>query len=174
MAKVITVFFSMTGQTWAGNGGVIDLKKGFTNIAAEYIQEAVGGDLFQIEQVRQYSKDHFTMINEAKEEFQNHERPALKAFCENLDDYDTVFLGFPNWWGTVPMPVLTFLEHYDWSGKRIIPFVTSGGSGFANALKDIAASAKGAIIDPDGLAIQGVKVSESKDLIQKWALERLH
>lgn len=172
MAKIITVYFSMTGQTWAG-GSVVDLKKGFTNIAAEYIQEAVGGDLYQIEQTRQYSADHFTMIDEAKEEYQNHERPSLKGFCDNLDDYDTVFLGFPNWWGTVPMPVLTFLEHYDWSGKRIIPFVTSGGSGFARSLKDIAKSAKGAEIAKDGLEVLGTQVENSKQKIQDWARSQI-
>lgn len=172
MAKIITVFLSMTGQTWA-DGEVIDLKKGFTKIAAEYIQEAVGGELFQIEQTRSYSKDHFTMIDEAKEEYQKKERPAIKAFCDNLEEYDTIFLGFPNWWGTVPMPVLTFLEHYDWNGKRIIPFVTSGGSGFGNALKDIALSAKGTQIDSNGLEIKGTKVPQSKALIQKWAAEKI-
>lgn len=172
MAKILTVYFSMTGQTWSG-GGVVDLKKGFTNIAAEYIQEAVGGELFHIEQTRQYSADHFTMIDEAKEEYQNQERPELKGFFENLVDYDTVFLGFPNWWGTVPMPVLTFLEHYDWTGKRIIPFVTSGGSGFGRALKDIAKSAKGARIDQDGLAVLGTQVESSKAKIQNWAKDQI-
>lgn len=172
MSKILTVYFSMTGQTWA-DGGVVDLKKGFTNIAAEYIQEAVGGDLFRIEQTRKYSPDHFTMINEAKEEYQNHERPEIKAFCDNLDDYDTIFLGFPNWWGTVPMPVLTFVEHYDWKGKRIIPFVTSGGSGFGRSLKDLAASVKGAVIDTEGLAVLGTQVEKSKDQIQKWAKSRI-
>lgn len=172
MAKILTAFFSMTGQTWAG-GGVVDLKKGFTNIAAEYIQQAVGGDLFHIEQVRQYSRDHFTMIDEAKAEWKNHERPALKSFCENLNDYDTIFLGFPNWWGTLPMPVLTFVEHYDWSGKKIIPFVTSGGSGFANALTDLAKSAKGAEISPAGLSVIGTQVESSKARIQSWAKENV-
>lgn len=172
MSKILTLYFSMTGQTWA-DGGVVDLKKGFTNIAAEYIQEAVGGDLFQIEQTRKYSSDHFTMINEAKEEYQKKERPAIKAFCDNLDDYDTVFLGFPNWWGTLPMPVLTFVEHYDWTGKRIIPFVTSGGSGFGRSLQDLKASAHGAEIDPEGLAVLGMQVEKSKEKIQKWAKNRI-
>lgn len=172
MAKIITVYFSMTGQTYA-DGNIIDLKKGFTNIAAEYIQQAVGGDLFRIEQTRQYATDHFAMIEEAKEEYQKKERPELKSFCDNLDQYDTVFLGFPNWWGTVPMPVLTFVEHYNWQGKRIIPFVTSGGSGFGRSLRDLSRSAKGATIDPNGLAILGTQVEQSKAEIQKWAKSRL-
>lgn len=172
MSKILTLYFSMTGQTWA-DGSVVDLKKGFTNIAAEYIQEAVGGDLFQIEQTRKYSSDHFTMINEAKEEYQKKERPAIKAFCDNLNDYDTVFLGFPNWWGTLPMPVLTFVEHYDWTGKRIIPFVTSGGSGFGRSLQDLKESAHGAEIDPEGLAVLGTQVEKSREKIQKWAKSRI-
>lgn len=160
----------MTGQTWA-DGGIVDLKKGFTNIAAEYIQQTAGGDLFHIEQTRIYSKDHFKMIEEAKEEWQKGARPELKSFLdeEKFSGYDTVFLGFPNWWGTVPMPVLTFLEHYDWSGKKIIPFVTSGGSGFAKSLNDIKKSAKGAEILSNGLSVIGTQVEKSKTRIQEWA-----
>lgn len=172
MAKVLTAFFSMAGQTYA-DGGIVDLKKGFTNIEAEYIQEAVGGDLYQIRQKRHYSPDHMTLIDEAKEEYQRNERPELEGFCENIDDYDTIFLGYPNWWGTLPMPVLTFLEHYDWTGKRIIPFVTSGGSGFGSNLRDLRKSAKGAEIDTDGLAILGTQVERSKAKIQKWAKGRV-
>lgn len=172
MAKILTAYFSMTGQTYA-DGRIVNLNKGFTNIAAEYIREAVGGDLYQIRQTRKYSPDHMTMIYEAKQEYDDHARPELESFCDNLDDYDTVFLGFPNWWGTLPMPVLTFLEHYNWKGKRIIPFVTSGGSGFGNALRDLEKSAKGAEIDRDGLAVLGTQVDRSKGRIQKWAKERI-
>lgn len=162
----------MAGQTW-GDNGIIDLNKGFTNIAAEYVQQAVGGVLFHIEQVRTYSPDHFTMIEEAKAELKGKERPALKAFCDNLDDYDTVFLGFPNWWGTIPMPVATFLEHYDWTGKRIVPFVTSGGTGFGRSIRDIQSSAKGVKVDSEGLAVLGTEVESSKDEIQSWAKGRV-
>lgn len=172
MAKILTAFFSLSGQTWA-DGDVVTLDKGFTQIAAESIQSAVGGDLFHIEQARTYATDHFEMIAEAKVEWQNDERPALKAFCDNLDDYDTVFLGFPNWFGTMPNPVLTFLEHDDWTGKRIIPFVTSGGSGFKHALDALAKSAKGATIDPNGLELLGTQVEASKDKIQAWAKARV-
>lgn len=169
---ILTAFFSMTGQTYA-DGGVIDLDKGFTNIAAEYIQEAVGGDLYHIEQTRTYSPDHFTMIEEAKAEYRNRERPPLKGFLDSIDGYDTVFLGFPNWWGTVPMPLLTFVEHYDWTGKRIVPFVTSGGTGFGRSLRDLKESAKGAAIDPEGLAVLGTEVEASKARIQEWARKRV-
>ncbi len=172
MAKILIAYFSMTGQTWAG-GDIVDLEKGFTNIAAEYIQQAVGGDLFHIEQVRQYAKDHFAMIDEAKKELQENARPALKKFCDDLDDYDTVFLGYPNWWGSLPMPVLTFVEHYDWTGKRIIPFVTSGGSGFGRSLQVLEKSAKGADIDKSGLAVLGVQVEKNKAEIQRWAKEKI-
>lgn len=172
MAKILTAFFSMTGETWA-DGGIVNLDKGFTQIAAETVQEAVGGDLFRIEQTRTYAKDHFEMIAEAKVEWQNNERPKLKAFCDNLADYDTVFLGFPNWFGTLPNPVLTFLEHDDWTGKRIIPFVTSGGGGFKHALDALAKSVGGADIDPNGLELLGTQVEASKDKIAAWAKARV-
>lgn len=169
---ILTAFFSMTGQTYA-DGGVIDLDKGFTNMAAEYIQEAVGGDLYRIEQARSYSPNHFDMIREAKIEYRNKERPPLKGFLDSIDGYDTVFLCYPNWWGTVPMPLLTFVEHYDWTGKRIVPFVTSAGTGFGRSLRDVQTSAKDATIDPEGLAVLGTKVESSKARIQEWARKRI-
>lgn len=134
MSNVLTAFFSMTGETYA-DGGVVNLQKGFTHLAAEYIQEAIGGDLFHIEQVREYSADHFKMIDEAKEELQGDERPELKAYPESIEGYDKVVLAYPNWWNTLPMPVVTFMTHFDFTGKRIIAFNTSGGGGFGNSVK---------------------------------------
>ena len=107
--KILTVFFSMKGETIAPGMKVVDLEKGHTNVAAEYIQQAVGGDLFEIETVKTYIADHMKMIYEAKEELEKGVRPELKAYPDNFDDYDTVFLGYPNWWNTLPMPVVSFL-----------------------------------------------------------------
>ena len=86
--------------------------------------------------VETYTPDHMEMIYEAKKELEKGIRPELKGY-PNISGYDTIFIGFPNWWNTMPMPVLGFLEHYDWSGKRIIPFVTSGGGGFGKSIDDM-------------------------------------
>lgn len=167
MANVLTVFFSMTGETYA-NGDVFNLDKGYTQIAAEYINDVVGGDLFRIEQVREYSTDHFQMIEEAKAELQADARPELKSFPESIDDYDTVILAFPNWWNTLPMPVVTFLTNLDFTGKKIIPFNTSGGGGFGNSIAVIRKYASGATVT-DGMTVPGTQVEASKAKIQEWA-----
>lgn len=166
--KALTVFLSMKGETIAPGMKIINLEKGYTNIAAEFIQEAVGGDLFEIVPVRSYDPDHMKMIYEAKEEFDQNQRPAILSWPESIDEYETIFLCFPNWWATMPMPVFTFLDKYDWNGKTICPLVTSGGSGFANALKDLAEEYPGAIIRK-GLEIKGHETEESKAMIQNWA-----
>lgn len=171
MANILTAFFSLSGETYA-DGATINLEKGFTHTASEYIQEAAGGDLFHIEQVREYSSDHFEMIEEAKSELQADERPELKSFIDDISSYDTVFLGYPNWWNTLPMPVVTFLTHYDWSGKKIIPFCTSGGGGFGKSVDAIRKYCPGADVT-EGLTIPGTQVETSKQKIKDWAAKQI-
>lgn len=171
MEKILTAFFSMTGETYA-NGNIIHLDKGFTHIAAEYVQQAVGGDIFHIEQVREYSDDHFKMIEEAKAELQGDERPELKDYLENLSEYDTIFVCYPNWWNTLPMPVVTFLTRYDFTGKRIIPLNTSGGGGFGKSVEAIRKYAHGAKVE-EGLTIHGTQVQASEEKIKTWAKSKV-
>ena len=167
MSKNLIIYYSRTGENY-WNGSVKNISKGNTEIVAEFIQKAVGGDLFEIETVKTYIKDHMKMIYEAKEELEKGIRPELKSYPD-ISGYDTIFLGFPNWWDTVPMPVVGFLEHYDWSGKRIIPFVTSGGSGFGKSLEDLKKICIGADISPDGMHFLGHKVERSEAKISAWA-----
>lgn len=166
--NVLTVFLSMKGETIGPGMTIVNLEKGYTNIAAEYIQQTVRGDLFEIEPVRVYNPDHMKMIHEAKEEFDRNERPAIRNYPESIDPYDVIFLCFPNWWATMPMPVFTFLDHFDWNGKVIAPLVTSGGSGFANAIDDLKKTCNGAVIC-DGLEVLGHEVEDSFKKIQDWA-----
>lgn len=167
MTNILIAFFSMTGETYA-NGTIVKLEKGYTHIAAEYIQEAIGGDLFRIEQIREYSSDHFKMIEEAKKELQSDERPELKANPDNIRQYNTIILAYPNWWNTLPMPVVTFLTKNDFSGKKIVPFNTSGGGGFGNSIAAIKKYAPSAEVT-DGLSVLGTNVEASKSQIMKWA-----
>lgn len=166
--NVLTVFLSMKGETIGPGMRIVNLDKGYTNIAAEYIQEVTGGDLFEIQPVRQYSADHMKMIYEAKEEYDENARPAIQEYPDSIAHYDMIFLCFPNWWATMPMPVFTFLDHYDWNGKVIAPLVTSGGSGFANALEDLKKTCVNARIQ-EGLEVLGHETEESKKKIQDWA-----
>ena len=171
MANVLTAFFSLTGQTY-GKGGMVELDKGYTHMAAEFIAEATGCDLFHIEQVREYSVDHMVMIREAKEELDGDMRPAIKDFPASIDGYDTVVVAYPNWWNALPMPVVTFLTHFSWAGKTVVPFCTSGGGGFGHSREDLAKYCLGAVI-AEGMTIPGAEVEDNKEIIQTWAKARL-
>ncbi len=114
-----------------------DTLTGNTGLVADLIAEATGGDLFSILTTEQYPDSYDATIDVGQEERSNNARPELASQLENLDSYDTVFLGFPNWWGDMPMAVYSFLDEYDLSGKTIVPFVTSGGSGFSNTISAI-------------------------------------
>lgn len=166
MANLI-VYYSRTGENyWAG--GIRSIDKGNTERVAEFIQQAVGGDLFQIETVRAYSPDYMTCIDEAKAEKQAKARPEIKAYVDDIDAYDTIFVGYPNWWGDAPMCVYTFLEHYDLSGKRVIPFCTSEGSGLGGSVHGIKRACKGAKVE-SGLAITGNRAAQSQAEVAAWA-----
>ena len=166
MANLI-VYYSRKGENyWAG--GVKDLEKGNTERVAEFVQEAVGGDLFEIQTVKDYPADYYACIEEAKAELRADARPELKASPESLDAYDTVFLGYPNWWGTCPMCVLTFLERFDLAGKRIIPFCTNEGSGMGVSEKRLKEVCTGATVE-SGLSVIGNQAAGSRDRVMAWA-----
>ena len=171
--KILTVFFSMKGETIAPGMKVVNLEKGHTNVAAEYIQQAVGGDLFEIETVKTYIADHMKMIYEAKEELEKGVRPELKAYPDNFADYDTVFIGYPNWWNTLPMPVVSFVEHFGWLCKRVIPFNTSEGSGLGKSVAWLRELCRGAVVE-DGKGFIGSRVDESQAEISAWAKAQIN
>ena len=163
----LIAYYSRKGENyWAGS--VKNLAKGNTEIVAEFIQEAVGGDLFEIETIEEYATDYYECTDEAQEELRANARPELKDYPESIDEYDTIFLGYPNWWGTCPMGVLTFLEHFDWEGKRIIPFCTNEGSGMGSSERDIEAACPGATVEK-GLSITGNKAAKSQGKVESWA-----
>ncbi len=166
--KTLIVFFSMKGQTIAPGMKIVDLEKGHTDVVAETIQSAIGGDLFEMETVKAYNPDHMKMIYETQDELKQGIRPELKAYPENMDPYDTVFLCYPNWWNTLPMPVLGFIERYDWNGKRIIPVNTSEGSGAGKSVDKIREVCKGAKVEKPYELI-GSKVDGKITEIAAWA-----
>ena len=136
-------------------------------IMADYIKEATGGDTFSILTTEYYPTKYRDSTDTAKEEQNNDARPELSNHVENMEDYNIIFLGYPNWWGGLPMPIYTFLEEYDFSGKTIIPFASHEGSGLGNGPSEISEICPEAQI-MDGFAARGTEVSSSKADIEKW------
>ena len=171
MAKTLVVFYSRKGENHMP-GGIQVLVKGHTAYAAEFIAKAVNADIFEIDTVKPYAQNYRECCMEAVQEAKAKARPEIKGFVDSIADYSTIFVCFPCWCGTAPMCVFTFLEHYDWAGKKVIPLCTNEGSGLANAPKDIAASCPGAVVAV-GLSVRGHQVKDSEELIAAWAKENV-
>lgn len=144
---------------------------GNTEYVASVISQATNSDIFEIETAHTYPGSHKELIDAAKIEIDTNARPKLTTHIENLKEYDVVFIGFPNWWYDMPMPLYSFFDEYDFSGKTIVPFCTHGGSRFSGAIKTIRELEKNATV-LDGYAIARDRVPDSKDSILKW-LERI-
>ncbi len=170
--KTLTIYFSMKGQTiWKGMK-VVDLKEGNTAVAAKFIQKAVGGDIFEIETTKKYNPDHMKMIYEARDEMRSGEKAQPKAWLDNLEDYNIIYVGYPLWWGTYPPIINTFLDHYNLKGKTLIPFNTSEGSGKLNTDKELRDRYKEARVLV-GSAWRGSDVRNTESEIGRWAKEKL-
>lgn len=162
--KVLVVFFSHTGE----NYGVGNITKGNTCIVAEMIAETTGGELFEIVPVQKYPKTYDACVDLAKKEKSADARPAIEGDIA-VEDYDTVFIGYPNWWGDMPMPVYTFIERHDWQGKNVIPFCTHEGSGLSNTERYIAETCNGATVGK-GLSMRGTTAQNSREQAKKSVL----
>lgn len=164
--KVLVAFFSRTGENYA----VGNIAKGNTHIIAEMIAEATGGNLFEIAPVKEYPKTYDTCVEIAKKEKESNARPEVKGDI-SVEDYDIVFLGYPNWWGDMPMPVYTFIEKHNWAGKTVIPFCTHEGSGLSGTERKLKEACKGATVS-EGLAVKGSiaqnKQEQANKAVQAW------
>ena len=177
-SNILIAYFSMpedvdvSGVDAVAGASVVvkDGKKlGNVEYVAGLIQQTIGGDLFCIETVQQYPLDHDPLVDQASDEQDENARPELAAHIENLDQYDTIILGFPNWWADLPMPLYTFLEEYDFSKKMIIPFVTHGGSGFSRTRNTIADLQPNAQVSDNTLSRSRNNVANSEDKVIQWA-----
>lgn len=168
--KSIVVYFSHKGENY-WNGGLKNLTKGNTEIVAEFVQKAVGGELFEVETVKEYAYGYNDCIDEAQRELRSNARPAIKKTIP-LDAYDVVFVGFPNWWGTMPMAMFTLFEQVDLTGKIIIPFCTNEGSGMGSSERDLQKLCKGARV-LRGLSIRGTAAAQSEKQVASWAKKSL-
>lgn len=166
MSDKLIAFYSRADENYV-NGLIKTLKVGNTEIAAGIIKQLTDADVFKIEQVQAYSKNYNECIAEAQADQRRDARPELKAYPESIYDYDVIYLGFPNYWSTMPMAVFTFLEHFDFSGKIIKPFCTHEGSGLGSSVSDIKRLCPTAKVE-EGLAIYGGNVSRAKSEIEKW------
>ena len=167
--KKLIAYYSRAGENYFG-GEYRRIAVGNTEKTAKMLAETPGGDLFRIEQARPYSDDYRTCIAEAKRDMQQKARPEVLNLPDNLNGYDEIYLGYPNYWGTMPMAVYTFLEKYDFTGKTIHPFCTHEGSGLSNTERDIQSAASGAKVTR-GLAVCGSDVDGAKSALEKWARE---
>ncbi len=164
-AQTLVVYYSRTGQNYTSDG-IVDLKVGNTAVVAQQIQTLTGADIFRLETVRQYAADYYECTQQAKEELNAKARPALKADID-ISKYDTIYIGWPCWWGTYPMCVATFLEAHDWTGKTVIPFTTHEGSGFGSSIRDLKSAIPSANIKK-GLSIQGSRVNAAGKQIEAF------
>lgn len=147
--KVLVAFFSHTGENYS----VGYIEKGNTHIIAEIIADETGGELFEVETVKPYPKEYRLCTDVAKQEKETNARPELQADIR-IEDYDVIFIGYPNWWGDMPMAVYTFIEKHDWQGKTIVPFCTHEGSGLSDTEQSLGESCKGSTV-LQGLAVKG-------------------
>jgi flavodoxin len=166
MSKVLIAFFSRKGQNYV-SGSIKNLPVGNTEVVAGMIKEITGGDMFKIDTVKDYPDDYTQATNVAKNELSAKARPELTAKVDNMDEYDTIVLGYPNWWGAMPMAVYTFLEEYDFSGKTILPYCTHEGSGLSGTEREIARECPKAIVR-SGLSILGTNAGSAKKTVESW------
>ena len=166
MAKTLIAFFSRADENYFG-GAMRYVKVGNTEIVAGIIENLIPADTFKIEMKNPYSPVYMTCIEEAKKDLRAKARPELVSMPESIDEYDTVILAYPNYWGTMPMAVYTFLENFDFSGKTILPLCTNEGSGMGSSEREIKKTCPGAEVKK-GLPITGSAAASSKSSVERW------
>ena len=166
MAKTLIAFFSRADENYFG-GAMRYVKVGNTEIVCGIMKELIPADTFKIEMKTPYSPVYMTCIDEAKKDLRAKARPELVTLPDSIDEYDTVVLAYPNYWGTMPMAVFTFLEAFDFSGKTILPLCTNEGSGMGGSERDIKRACPGATVK-NGLSITGSARPIPKGSVQRW------
>ena len=166
MAKTLIAFFSRADENYFG-GAMRYVKVGNTEIVAGIIKELIPADTFKIEMKNPYSPVYMTCIEEAKKDLRAKARPELVSMPASIDEYDTVILAYPNYWGTMPMAVYTFLENFDFTGKTILPLCTNEGSGMGSSEREIRKTCPGADVKR-GLPVTGSTAANSKSSVERW------
>ena len=167
MSKNLIIYYSRKGENY-WNGSIKNISKGNTEIVAEFIQKAVGGDLFEIDTVKTYAEDYYVCIEEAQQELNAQARPELKEYLNSIDGYDNIFVCGPCWWGTYPMAIFSQLEKFDFSGKKVMAVMTHEGSGLGHCESDLKKICVGATFGK-GLAVHGADAYKSESTVSSWA-----
>lgn len=170
MEKNLIVYFSHDKENYV-SGTIQNLEIGNTKIVAQKIQQQLNCDIFEIKALHDYPFHYDECVKVAKQELRNNARPKIINIISHIEDYQNIYIGYPNWWGTMPMCVWTFLESYDLSNRNIFPFCTHEGSGMGRSVKDIEALCPNGLVH-QGLAIKGSQVLNSDEKIKKWIEER--
>ena len=165
-SKSLIAYFSRKGNNYVG-GSIVNLPIGNTEVIAKKIQGLTGSDLFQIQTVKPYPEDYTETTKVAQDELSQNARPELTEMVDDMDSYDVIYIGYPNWWGTMPMAVFTFLDSCDFSGKTIIPYCTHEGSGMGSSERDIKKLCPNAKV-LSGLAIRGGSVGRADKDVANW------
>ena len=166
MKKSLIVYYSRNGENYV-NGNIIELNEGNTYHVARFIQQYTNGDMFEIKPIYDYSNNYNECKKQSKKELNNKTYPKLKQYPKNLDEYEVIYLGYPNWWGTYPMVVASFLKNAKLYHKTIVPFCSHEGSGFGRSIADI----KQACPHNDvlkGFDIKGSQAEHSQFMVQQW------
>ena len=150
--NILIVFFSRTGNT--------------REIASQ-IHKSIGGDMLELKTAHSYPESYRATTEQAKKEQEENFRPVLTADVESVQPYDVIFIGYPNWWGTMPMALFTFLEKHDFAGKTLVPFCTHEGSALGRGPRDIAALCPGSRV-LEGLAVRGSDASDAHEDVESW------
>jgi len=177
MSNILIAYFTWADNTVVEDPSTVDvdattsasvLAPGNAAKIAGWIQQEVGGDLFSIVVSEPYSSDYDECLDRAADEKAEQARPTLVAHVSGMEDYDIVFLGFPNWWYTLPMAVLSFVEEYDFSGKTIIPFCTHGTGGLSNTIQDLTAALPDDVTILNPIGVYRPEVDSSRSAVQEW------
>ena len=166
MAKTLIAYFSRADENYFG-GAMRYVKVGNTEIVCNDMKDIIDADMFKIEMKDPYSPVYMTCIEEAKKDLRANARPELVSMPDSIDAYDTVILAYPNYWGTFPMAVATFIDNYDFAGKTILPLCTNEGSGMGHSESDLRRMMPGADIKK-GLSITGSRAANASDSVKKW------
>jgi flavodoxin len=167
--ETLIAYFSRKGNNYV-SGKIVNLPIGNTEVIANMIKDITGGDLFQIETKKPYPEDYTETTKVADKEYHSNARPELSTKITDINKYDIIYLGYPNWWGTMPMPVHTFLESYDLSNKIIIPFCTHEGSGLGHSVKDIVSLCPKSKV-ANAKPLLGSNVKNARSEVEQWINE---
>lgn len=165
--RALIAYYSRRGQNLV-NGMVQTLKVGNTELVATILQKITGADCLRIEPVTDYPKDYCRCIDLARQDLLRNTRSALKNCPDTIENYDVVYLGYPNYWGTMPIPIFSFLERYDFNGKVICPFCTHESGGMGHSMEDLKRICPGARIE-EGFSVRGSAIRNELDAIEEWA-----